>query len=296
MNNLKQAALDKSRSYISCLSEAHRMLFDNIRQIFSKTWIFVLVLSILSATYFSIHIHAMLYGTNTALTTGICITAVATLCAQVVYLARVMFLINGRPMIWNIKRCTNITACYIGFCFILTLIYAAITYGIVLSKGSVTLAELLPVFYIFGGVSFVIMLIMLPFIYVGLKYIMEPDSKLRKIITKSYVTGLRYWGFIFIALLLATLCTSICGALVSIPTLIVMAANALSVFGVNYLGDPTGLPSYFTVIQFTVVTFSSFICLYINIFAIFVCYFLYGSIETKEKEKKEYEKNKNVKE
>ncbi len=135
MNNLKQAAINKSRSYISCLSEAHRMLFDNIRQIFSKTWIFVLVLSILSATYFSIHIHAMLYGTNTALTTGICITAVATLCAQVVYLARVMFLINGRPMIWNIKRCTNITACYIGFCFILTLIYAAITYGIVLSKG-----------------------------------------------------------------------------------------------------------------------------------------------------------------
>lgn len=32
MNNLKQAAVDKSRSYISCLSEAHKMLFDNIRR------------------------------------------------------------------------------------------------------------------------------------------------------------------------------------------------------------------------------------------------------------------------
>lgn len=293
MNNLKLAAIDKSRSYISCLSEAHRMLFDNIRQIFSRTWIYILVLSILSALYFSLYIHAMLYGASTALTIALCIIGVVTLCSQVTYYARVMFLVNGLPMRWNIIRCAKVTVCYICFCCLLALIYGAITYGIVLSKGTVTLSEMLPVFYIFGGTSFVIMLFMLPFVYLAVKYLMEPDCRLRQILFKSYVTGLRHWGFIFIAMLLATLCTAICAALVSIPTLIVMAANALSVFGVNYLGDPTGLPSYFPVIQFTVITLFSFICLYINIFAIFVCYFLYGSIETKEKEKKEYEKNKN---
>lgn len=295
MNNLKQAAVDKSRSYISCLSEAHKMLFDNIRQIFGRTWIHVLVLSIISAVYFSLYIHAMLYGTNTALTIGLCAMSVIVLCAQVAYYSRVMFLINGRPMRWNIIRCTNITALYLCFCIVILLIFAAITYWIVLSRGTVTIAELLPVFYTFGAVSLIIMLLMLPFVYVAVKYLMEPECKLRSTIFKSYVVGLRHWGFLFIALLLATLCTVICMALVSFPTLIVMAANALSVFGVNYLGDPTGLPSYFMIIQVTVVALSSFICLYINIFAIFVCYFLYGSIETKEKEKKEYEQTKEIK-
>ena len=37
MGNLKQASISKSRSYTACLSEAHRMLFDNIRSIFSRT-------------------------------------------------------------------------------------------------------------------------------------------------------------------------------------------------------------------------------------------------------------------
>lgn len=292
MNNLKQAAIDKSRSYISCLSEAHRMLFDNIRQIFSRTWIYITVLSVLSAVCFSLCIHSMLYGISTTLTIAISVITLATLCAAVTYYARVMYLVNGRKMKWNIIRCSKIAVCYIGVCIFLLLIYSAITYGIVLSKGTVTLLELMPVFCIFGGVSLVVVLLMLPFAYVTVKYLMEPDRKLKEIIFKSYAVGIRHWGFIFIALFLATLCTAICAALVSIPTLIIMSANALSVFGVNYLGDPTGLPSYFTALQLTVVALSTFISLYINIFAIFVCYFLYGSIETRVKEKKEYEATK----
>lgn len=292
MNNLKQAAIDKSRSYISCLSEAHRMLFDNIRLIFCRTWIYIAVLSLLSAVSFSLCARSMLYGPSTPLITAIGISALVTLCAQVVYYARIMFLVNGRPMKWNIIRCAKIAACYIAVNILLILIYAAITYGIVFSRGTVTLLELIPVFYIFGGVSLVICLLMLPFVYVAMKYLMEPDCKLKDIIFKSYAKGIRHWGFIFISLFLATLCTAVCAAIVSIPALIVMSANALSVFGVNYLGDPTGLPSYFAVLQLIVITLSTFISLYINIFAVFVCYFLYGSIETRIKERKEYEANK----
>ena len=69
----------------------------------------------------------------------------------------------------------------------------------------------------------------------------------------------------------------ICAVLVSAPMFIVLAANSLSVYGVNFIGDPTGLPSYFTAIQLVVYALTFFIWAYINIFIIFVCYFLYGS-------------------
>ena len=59
----------------------------------------------------------------------------------------------------------------------------------------------------------------------------------------------------------------------------------MSVYGVNTLGDPIGLPSYFVIIQSVVFVLTFFIWSYINIFTIFVSYFLYGSIKTREKEK-----------
>mgnify|MGYP001280948414 CR=1 FL=1 len=287
MGNLKQASISKSRSYTACLSEAHRMLFDNIRSIFSRTWIYCLALALVSAAYLSLYIHAMLYGSSTWLTVALCAVSLITLCAEIAYYARAMFVVNGQPMKWNIKRCTILTACYIAFCIVMAFVYASVFYGVTMAKQPATLYDMMPTFYILGGVSVVIYLLLLPFIYVGMKYLVETDSKLEKIIFKSYKTGLRHWGLIFTALFLATLCAIICAVLVSAPMFIVLAANSLSVYGVNFIGDPTGLPSYFTVIQFVVYALTFFIWAYINMFIIFVCYFLYGSITTREKEKNE---------
>lgn len=287
MGNLKQASISKSRSYTACLSEAHRMLFDNIRSIFSRTWIYCLALALVSAAYLSLYIHAMLYGSSTWLTVALCAVSLITLCAEIAYYARAMFVVNGQPMKWNIKRCTILTAYYIAFCIVMAFVYAAVFYVVTMAKQPATLYDMMPTFYILGGVSVVIYLLLLPFIYVGMKYLVETDSKLEKIIFKSYKTGLRHWGLIFTALFLATLCAIICAVLVSAPMFIVLAANSLSVYGVNFIGDPTGLPSYFTVIQFVVYALTFFIWAYINMFIIFVCYFLYGSITTREKEKNE---------
>lgn len=263
------------------------MLFDNIRSIFSRTWIYCLVLALASAAYLSLYIHAMLYGNTTWLTVALCAVSLITLCAEIAYYARAMSVVNGQPMKWNIKRCTILAACYIAFCVIIAFVYAAVFYGVTMAKQPATLYDMMPTFYILGGVSIVIYLLFLPFIYVGMKYLVETDSKLEKIIFKSYMTGLRHWGLIFTALFLATLCAIICAVLVSAPMFIVLAANSLSVYGVNFIGDPTGLPSYFTAIQLVVYALTFFIWAYINIFIIFVCYFLYGSITTREKEKNE---------
>lgn len=287
MDNLKQASISKSRSYTACLSEAHSMFFDNVRTIFSRTWMYCLALALVSAVYLSLYIHVMLYGNKTGVTIALCVASLVTLAAEIAYYAKVISLVNGRPMKWNTARCANIVACYIAFCVVLVSVYAFVTYGVVMAKQPVSLVEMQPLFYIFGGVSIIVMFLLLPFIYVAMKYLMEPESRLGKIIFKSYKTGLRHWGLIFTALFIATLCASVCAVLVSIPMFIVLAANSFSVYGVNFIGDPTGLPSYFTAIQLVVFTLTFFIWEYVNIFILFVCYFLYGSISTKEKEKKE---------
>ena len=145
-----------------------------------------------SAVYLSLYIHVMLYGNNTGVTIALCVASLVTLAAEIAYYAKVISLVNGRPMKWNIARCTNIAACYIAFCVVLVSVYAFVAYGVVMAKQPVSLVEMQPLFYIFGGVSIIVMFLLLPFIYVAMKYFMEPESRLGKIIFKSYKTGLRH--------------------------------------------------------------------------------------------------------
>ena len=292
MDNIKQSSISKNRSYTACLSAAHGMMFDNIRTIFCRTWTYCLSLALISAIYVSLYLHAMLYGCSTGLTVTLCITTLITLAVQIACQAKVISLVNGQSMKWNVTRCTNIAVCSIAFCVMLALIYTFVTYSVVIYKQPMTISvrDMQPLFYVLGAMSIIIMLILLPFTFVVMKYLMEPEIRLRKIIFKSYKTGLRHWGLIFTALFLATLCTTICALFISIPMLIILAANSLSVYGVNFIGDPTGLPSYFTAIQLAVFTLTFFIWQYVNIFITFVCYFLYGSIITREKEKNNLKK------
>ena len=291
MNNLKQSSISKSRSYISCLSEAHRMLFDNFRLIFGRTWMYFAALALLAALYFSLYTHVLLYGNTTTLSVLISVASLVTLCAEVVYYARIMFLVNGRPMKWNIRRCAVLAGVYVLFWLVVALVYAAVSYGVIQLKQTVNLLELRPMFIAFSCVSMLIGVLLIPYVYSGVKYLVDPESKLKRILLSSYVTGLKHIGLIFIALFLAVLCVVICALFVSIPIIIVLIADAFSVFGVNYFNDPTGLPSYFHIIQYAVFTFTFFIWAYLNVFVVFVCYFLYGSIETREKEKREFIKS-----
>lgn len=282
------AAVGKSRSYTACLSEAHRMLFDNIRLIFGRTWVYAAVASLVAAAQVSLTAAALLHGGSTAAYAGIGAVAVMSLCALTAFAAKVMSLVNGRRMVWNAVRCGRLALCGVCLSVIIGVAYAVAAYAFGMTVRPTIVADLQPLAAALGCATLVITLLALPFVYVALKYLMEPKCKLRQILFRSYAVGLRHWGLMFVALLLAALCTTVCGALVSVPTLIVGVADALSVYGVNYLGDPSGLPSYFGAVRFGVFALSAFVGLYINVFTIFVCYFLYGSIETREHEKREF--------
>ena len=288
MDNIKKSSISKSRSYTACLSEAHRMLFDNFRVIFSRTWIYFAALAVISAVCFMLYTHTMLYGNSTGQTVAMCGFSLLMLCSVVVYYSRVMFLVNVRPMKWNIIRGFRLAACYYAFCILVWGAQAFITYNYVLIHQPISPEALMPLAIAFNVANIVIGLLMLPYVYAAVKYFIEPESKLRHILTSSYATGLRHWGFMFMAMLPAVLCVLLIALFLSIPMLIVITANSYSVFGVNFIGDPTGLPSYFPVIEGSVFALTFFIWAYLNVFVIFVGYFLYGSIEARKKEKKAF--------
>lgn len=146
MDNIKQAALSKSRSYIACLSEANKMLFNNIRTIFARTWIYCAVLAVVSAIYLSLYLHAMLFGYNTALRIGLVAFSLFMICAGMAYFARIMFLVNGRPMKWNIIRSSKLTLCYICFNAIIGLIFTGIAYATIYHEQPAGTIQLVNIF------------------------------------------------------------------------------------------------------------------------------------------------------
>lgn len=293
MNNLKQESLNKSRSYTACISASHKMLFDNIRTIFKHTWLYALLLALSMSMMSMFYIKALIGGGYSS-SSFIClvVSLLLVVCFQVGYTSRVLMLLNCQTMMWNVKRYLRLILLYLCVSFAVSAIQWILMYLVIGGTTSVPSDKMPVIMLLIACSSLFFACVLLPYVYVFMKYMMEPESKLSKLLFKVYKTGLRYWGFIFITLLLAFLCVAVCMFFVSIPMLVITMANTLSVMGVSYLGDSSGLPSYFDFLQYMIVAVSSFICLYINIFIIFVFYFMYGSIETREKERKDFLKMK----
>lgn len=284
MIDIKDIQIEKDRGYKACIAEANGLLLGNIKTIFKRTWISTAVCALATAILMSCFFSELYDGSkiSSVFTTA---ASLFTVGAQVAYMAQVYGLINGQKMKRNVLRYAILTACYIGISFIVSM-------GLTTSLYLYTKTHPVTVetFWVFGGIYFATTLavtaILLPYAYATTKYMLDGKCSLGAMLTKSYRIGIRHWGFIFITLLLTMLCAYLCCALVSLPMLIVLFANTLSFLGVTNIGDPAGLPEYFPMLRFAVVALFSFVCLYINMFVVFVCCFMYGSIEAKEKGKK----------
>lgn len=287
MDAIKQAQLKKSRSYTACIAEAYRMFFNNIRQIFRHTWLFSLICALSIALYSSLYINSVFNDEGQIVHYDVLLSFILMVGASIAFYARVMMLVNGQTMKMNTIKGVKVTLLGIIITFILSLFIGITAYT--MGDTSLVKPESVKIFTMALIVITVIFALMaLPLVFVVMKYFIDRDSRLHKIFFASYKTGLRHWGFIFTTCLITFLLATACSLLVSMPTLIILTANSLSVAGVKLIGDPSGLPSSFCAIRFATITATSFICLYINIFTIFVYYFIYGSIDTRENERKEY--------
>ena len=129
-----------------------------------------------------------------------------------------------------------------------------------------------------------IVLLAFPLIYVGMKYILNKGLGYFSVLSKAYGTGLHHWGHIFTTCLIGGMIISILMSIFLLPAVILTQANVMAQEG--YLnGDPLGMPDYANFL--TVVTFflTGFVLVYLYMPILLVFYYMYGSIESYEKEK-----------
>lgn len=282
----------KNRSYGAVLSAAFRTFGNNFRQIFRHTWLYALPFSAVSAFYFVYFIQSA--GTVPSPLTHIIryVFLLAMFIANIVYYGRAAMLFNGRSQKWNTVRTAklNIWAFVIsivaGFIFALLII---LLYIIEISAAKEELAVQNHITWSIYAIPVIIIafvVLVLPYIYVFMKYYMEPETHISKLTFSGYKTGIRHLGFIFVTVLLTSLCLAGISCVLFLPFLIAMAAAGMSQAGIIN-GDEPGIPGHFHWIVFSVTMISYFVYTFAGLFSSFVGYYIYGCIETKEAERKE---------
>ena len=124
------------------------------------------------------------------------------------------------------------------------------------------------------------LLLLVPFHYVTIKYFFCREAKLRKHLLPFYVTGLRHWGFLFGISFFTTFIAVVVGALLFLPVSILFLAQLQSAVGQS-MGDASGLPTYFPLLQFASVALCTLLFLLMSVWAIFVSYYAFGAIEAR---------------
>lgn len=138
-------------------------------------------------------------------------------------------------------------------------------------------------FCIYGGS---IILLSLPLSYVLMKYIMEPPCGYWRTLTNNYNRGLRHWGMLFLVYLVSFLIVGLVSLVIGLPTHILSFASQQAHAGV-LIGDPLGMPPYITWLTFITYTLCMILDFYVSLPLLIHNYYVYGSIETQEKERQQ---------
>ena len=140
-------------------------------------------------------------------------------------------------------------------------------------------------FFVYG---FVVVLFSLPLYHVLMKYLMEAPCGYWRTLGRSYASGMRHWGLMFLVFFVSMLLIQLVGFVVLLPSHILSFANQQAHQGLLF-GDPLGMPSYITTLTFITVTLCCFIQFYVSQVLLVHNYYIYGSIEAREQERNNIE-------
>lgn len=286
--------LYKLRSVRACIKSATDMMISNPLTILRRTWLPTLVLSIVSGI--SILLPSLFESqqpTTTEITTVSTPLIILSAILLVAYIAvaswwgaSVISLLTGSKVKDNIRRMLYLLLAMIGLYVILGICvsvgYMLPMFGDKTSLGHPTIVSPL----VAGFILVLALIFILPIGYSAMKYLVEPQQKVMSIVGKPYITGLHRWGFLFLTTLLGGIIISILIIITGIPEIILETAKKSNDIGMA-MGDSNGLSASFMVLQFFVTILCYFIWYYIYCWMNFVYYYVYGSIEAKEKAKKD---------
>ena len=136
----------------------------------------------------------------------------------------------------------------------------------------------------------IIMALLLPLEVIVMKYMLsDKGGHFISSVTQYYATGMHHWGGLFVVGFIMSIVVIILTVFTEFPAFILFMANVQSQLGALQ-GDPLGMPSYMGWLNIVVFVIAGFIQAYVHLSFLFPMYYLYGSIDTQEKEKNELKK------
>ncbi len=266
-------------SYDAMTSQPLRLL--------KKTWWAVLADAVMTALCLYIRfpnkgLHD--WGEESPMASFVLQTVIYVLCAVTGILTGAAFWrwVNRKTLWQNLKRylairvVSDLVACVVA----LGISWAGTAVGGPVAKATVVLSVVMT------------LVVLLPFGYLQPRLMLLGEGeKLHP--WRSYVTGIRHGGSIFMLGFLGTLIVAVVTCVLFIPAVILYGAQTLSQLGALD-GDPLGTPSYFTPLLLVVTGALLFVFNYVSFWLSLAFAFLYGSYRTQEAERKEMEENKQI--
>lgn len=280
--------LFKNRSVGSCLNDAFDLFRTNFKTLFRRLWLPSVILSLLLAVAMFYSIQYPEGADNVMLNIGASVDYVLILAAFVWFYTIIVSLLNGRSVKANLPRLIRLTFMIIGIVIVICVVLvggALLNYMGVKNPAQLQGANIQLVLGMLACML-VFFVALLPLNFSAMKYCMEADKKVFSIFQKPYVTGLRHWGYIFLTALLTGIIDMVISIIVLLPFYVILLANMVNRNGMTF-GDPSGLTGGFLFLAFITAAVCTFVGLFIRPWVMFCFYYAYGSIEEKEKGKRE---------
>lgn len=316
MENNIEDTLMKSRSSSACIKSGYKLYIGNFRKIFKSSWLVALIYAVLCgivATVCVIHIPRIImqmmasgqityqYATDyLGLITIVCVLVIIGGIVETAFYSCGMSLLRKHaaanaiptPTSWfHIDIHITWRTIKAVLCNLLITTVLLLIFSVILS---------FPLKHFMTGQSIYVIaltatmlgvaitaLLWLPLCFVSIKYIMCDDTRFWRLLGSGYKMGLRRYWFIFVVMLVSGIIVCVAEYVLQQPAFIIAMANSQANMGVIN-SDPLGMPSY--IIPLTAITFfvAGFIQAYIRLTAFFTAYYMYGSIDTSEAERKQF--------
>lgn len=312
MKKETDAALMKSNSSNASIKLGYRLYATNFAKIFRTSWlcavVYALVCSLLGTItldsfiklsmtiknspeqtipYIQQHIGIVILATVLFIAGGLCEIAFYSCGLSQLYKHKTCGEMSlpshwysiDKAMLWRTVKAVAVNALFVtaAFCVIM----GTFAVGIVAKMPHLATSGLTI------SLGIILGFLLLPLIYVSFRYLLNPETKIWTLIGKEYRTGLKHLGYIFAVSLFSAIILLIAVNVLTLPTIILGLANSQAYLGAME-GDPLNMPSYAPLLTAILVFIAGFIQVYVRMSIFFPFYYMTGSIETQEQERKQY--------
>ena len=320
MDKQQDLTLMKARSYRSVLADGYRLYNDNFRKLFKASWILAIVYAVCCGafgTLIAIKVPELTLALMQQLTAmqgffaetvktyaltifgiiGLLLLAIATMSMASATILNKLKEHKDTGTISTPPYWLTTSAAMMGrslkgvFLTILVLIIPLLLFigmvAIVESVSPQAIMGHLTTFLVALCIVCILLVILVhPLMYILMKYVMEAPCKYWKTLSANFGCGMRHWGSLFLVFFLSMLFIQLLGLVIMLPAHILNYANQQAHTGL-LIGDPLGMPSYMPALTFATFALCSFIEFYVSQVMLVHNYYIYGSIETKEKEREQ---------